>query len=70
MRIGIDLGGTKIEGIALDEGGREVARQRVATPQGDYAAHRRRDHRLVGAMESATGSAARSASAYPARCRA
>jgi fructokinase len=35
MRIGIDLGGTKIEGIALD-GGREVARLRVATPRDDY----------------------------------
>ncbi len=38
MRIGIDLGGTKIEGIALDEGGRERARRRRPTPQGDYAA--------------------------------
>ena len=38
MRIGIDLGGTKIELIALDESGGEVLRKRVATPQGDYAA--------------------------------
>lgn len=37
LRIGIDLGGTKIEGIALD-GSREVARVRVDTPRGDYAA--------------------------------
>ncbi len=37
-RIGIDLGGTKIEAIALDRGGREVFRKRVATPRGDYAA--------------------------------
>jgi fructokinase len=35
MRIGIDLGGTKIEGIALD-GGREIARLRIATPRDDY----------------------------------
>lgn len=35
LRIGIDLGGTKIEGIALD-GSREVARQRVDTPRDDY----------------------------------
>jgi fructokinase len=35
LRIGIDLGGTKIEGIALD-GGREVARLRVDTPRDDY----------------------------------
>jgi fructokinase len=36
MRIGIDLGGTKIEGIALEDG-REVARTRVPAPRGDYA---------------------------------
>ncbi|QKI88986.1 ROK family protein [Thiomicrorhabdus xiamenensis] len=38
MRLGIDLGGTKIEIIALDHSGNEVYRQRIATPQGDYAA--------------------------------
>ena len=38
MRIGIDLGGTKIEGIALDEDGGTLARRRVRTPYGDYAA--------------------------------
>ena len=38
MRIGIDLGGTKIEAIALDADGRERFRHRVATPRGDYAA--------------------------------
>jgi fructokinase len=37
-RIGIDLGGTKIEALALDDAGREVFRQRVPTPRGDYAA--------------------------------
>jgi fructokinase len=36
MRIGIDLGGTKIEGIALADDGRELARRRVATPRDDY----------------------------------
>jgi fructokinase len=36
LRIGIDLGGTKIEVIAL-EGRRECHRHRVATPRGDYA---------------------------------
>jgi len=36
IRIGIDLGGTKIEAIALGEGGEELARRRVATPRGDY----------------------------------
>jgi len=38
MRIGIDLGGTKIEGIALDDNGSELFRERVATPQYDYDA--------------------------------
>jgi fructokinase len=36
VRIGIDLGGTKIEGIALGPAGAEVARRRVPTPRGDY----------------------------------
>ena len=29
MRVGVDLGGTKIEAIALDETGGELARERV-----------------------------------------
>jgi predicted NBD/HSP70 family sugar kinase len=37
LRIGIDLGGTKIEAIVLD-GSREVFRKRIASPRGDYAA--------------------------------
>ena len=37
-RIGIDLGGTKIEAIALDADGRELLRKRVPTPRGDYGA--------------------------------
>lgn len=37
IRIGIDLGGTKIEGVALDDTGTIIARRRVATPR-DYEA--------------------------------
>lgn len=37
MRIGIDLGGTKIEGIVLDDSGVELARARVTAPRGDYS---------------------------------
>jgi fructokinase len=37
MRIGIDLGGTKIEALAL-EAGEELRRRRIASPRGDYAA--------------------------------
>ncbi len=36
MRIGIDLGGTKIEGVALDDSGVILNRMRVPTPAGDY----------------------------------
>jgi len=36
IKIGIDLGGTKIEGIALSDAGDELFRQRISTPQGDY----------------------------------
>ena len=36
MQIGIDLGGTKIEAIALDENGATLLRHRVPTPTGDY----------------------------------
>src|SRR5919199_744515 len=38
LRIGVDLGGTKIEAIALEPSGREVFRKRVWTPRGDYEA--------------------------------
>ena len=38
LRVGIDLGGTKIEGILLDDRGDAVARKRIATPRGDYRA--------------------------------
>ncbi|OUS01127.1 hypothetical protein A9Q81_10040 [Gammaproteobacteria bacterium 42_54_T18] len=38
MRLGVDLGGTKIEAVILDEGGDVLWRQRVPTPQRDYNA--------------------------------
>ncbi len=34
MRVGVDLGGTKIEALALGDDGRELARIRVPTPRG------------------------------------
>ena len=36
MRIGIDLGGTKIEGLLIDDHGNEQARIRTSTPKGNY----------------------------------
>ena len=36
-RIGIDLGGSKIEGILMGPGATQLARYRVATPRNDYS---------------------------------
>ena len=36
MRIGVDIGGTKIEAIALGPNGTELVRERIASPQGNY----------------------------------
>ncbi|MEI9888163.1 MAG: ROK family protein [Rhizomicrobium sp.] len=54
MRFGIDLGGTKIEIIALDHG-REVLRERVATPQTVYGDTIRAMAELVRAAETRLG---------------
>ena len=37
-RIGIDLGGTKIEGVLLDENFQTIERKRIPTPRDDYKA--------------------------------
>ncbi len=55
LRIGVDLGGTKIEVLALDEQGKERLRRRVATPQGDYAATVAAVAALVSGAESQAG---------------
>jgi len=55
MRIGIDLGGTKIEGLLLDDRGREQRRLRVPTPQGDYGATLAAVCSLVAALEAHAG---------------
>lgn len=54
-RLGVDLGGTKIEVLALDAAGRECLRRRVPTPQGDYAATIETAGRLVEAAEAELG---------------
>ncbi len=54
MRIGIDLGGTKIEGIALADDGTELARRRVATPRHDYPATLEAIANLVAYLEQTT----------------
>lgn len=55
MRIGVDLGGTKIEAILLDADGTERARRRVATPQGERGAIVDAVAQLVTSLESEHG---------------
>jgi fructokinase len=49
-RIGIDLGGTKIEALALSPAGEEHGRRRIPTPRGDYAATLRAAAGLAGTL--------------------
>jgi fructokinase len=56
IRIGIDLGGTKIEGIALAAGGRVAAGRRIATPRDDYDGTVRAIAGLVATLEAEAGS--------------
>ena len=56
MRIGIDLGGTKIEALAIDNHGVELARHRVDTPRDDYDATIKAVVGLVRRLEEETGS--------------
>lgn len=56
MRIGIDLGGTKIEGVVLDNGGNELLRKRVETQQSEgYQAILKTIVRLVEDLEAKVG---------------
>jgi fructokinase len=55
VRIGIDLGGTKVEAIALDAEGRERFRHRVPTPRGDYGGTVEAVASLVAAAEAVVG---------------
>lgn len=57
MRIGVDVGGTKIEAIGLDENGRELNRIRVPTPKGEYEGTIEAIADLVREIETATGKA-------------
>jgi fructokinase len=55
MRIGVDLGGTKIEAVALDERGAERFRRRIMTPVNDYPATVEAVGGIVEDAERATG---------------
>ena len=54
-RIGIDLGGTKIEAIALTPDGNEILRQRVPTPKEDYRGTVAAIAGLIGKVEGELG---------------
>jgi fructokinase len=58
FRIGIDLGGTKIEGAAVDITGSVRVRRRVATPVQDYHATIKAITALVGGIEQEIGTTA------------
>lgn len=55
MRIGIDLGGTKIEIVALADDGTELLRERVPTPRGDYPGSVATIAALVTGVEAKVG---------------
>ncbi|WP_457796053.1 ROK family protein [Methylocystis sp. S23] len=55
IRIGVDLGGTKIEAVALGRDGAVLARRRLPTPAHDYQEILRAIVALVGDIESETG---------------
>lgn len=55
MRIGVDLGGTKIEIVALSAEGSEVVRRRIATPAGDYDGTVAAVASLVASVEAEIG---------------
>lgn len=59
LRIGVDLGGTKIEAIALSTDGRILDRRRSPTPRDDYDGTIRAVAALVAAVESGVGRAGR-----------
>jgi len=54
MRIGIDVGGSKIEGIALADNGGEIFRHRTETPAGDYNATLNAIVKLINLIEIST----------------
>ena len=54
-RIGIDLGGTKIEALALSLEGEEYGRRRIPTPRGDYEATLQAAAGLTSAVVAAVG---------------
>jgi len=69
MRIGVDLGGTKIEIVALDDAGRTLVRRRVPTPAYDYDAIVRAIAQLVEDVEDELATRASVGVATPGSAR-
>lgn len=55
VRLGLDIGGTKIEAVLLDPDGLEIARQRTAMPVDDYPAALQTTRDLVDEIEKQAG---------------
>ena len=70
MRIGIDLGGTKAEALALDNAGHELARLRIDSPQGDYPATIAAMVSLVHRLEEQVGQTGTVGAGIPGSIRA
>jgi fructokinase len=56
VRVGVDLGGTKIEAVALGRDGHELVRRRIPTPRDDYAGTLAAIAGLVESIEEDVGS--------------
>ncbi|MBM3647830.1 MAG: ROK family protein [Alphaproteobacteria bacterium] len=65
MRIGIDLGGTKIEGVVLGPGGVERERLRIPTPATSYEADLEAIVGLIGRLEGSVGERCKVGVAHP-----
>ena len=55
MRIGVDIGGTKLEAAALDRDGALHLRRRISTPRGDYEATIEAISELINSIETELG---------------
>ena len=55
MRIGVDIGGTKLEAAAIDIKGTTCVRRHVSTPKGDYAGTIEVISDLVSSIEQEIG---------------
>lgn len=65
MRLGIDLGGTKIEGLVIDDAGAEKARLRVPTPATSYEEDVKAIANLVAELELRVGTRCTVGIAHP-----